>query len=177
MFSCSKEVNLITGLEVFQVASEETTSRPEALITACYSVALFSSSTARSIRKEALSKLRNLSDASLLHLPLTVQDPVKDARLLHQVHRDHGIRATLLAARVQLTHRPHYLAAESASTDFSLLDENPLLVLNCVGSVEITKAFCNDCIAASSSKLRAPMKWSLHSSIEDHPPYILVRLI
>jgi len=96
VFSCSKEVNLITDLDVFQVASEETTSRPEALITACYSVALFSSSTARSIRKEALSRLRNLSDASLLHLPLTVQDPVKDARLLlHQVHGDHVIRATL----------------------------------------------------------------------------------
>ena len=139
-------------------------------------VALFSSSSVRSFRKEALCKLRNISDASLLHLSLTVQDPVKDARLLHQVHRDHGIRATLLAARVQLTHGPPYLSAEAASTDFSLLDEKPLLALNCVGSVEITKAFCNDCIAASS-KLRAPMKWSLHSSIEDHSPYILVRLI
>ena len=78
--------------------------------------------------------------------------------------------------RVQLTHGPPYLSAEAASTDFSLLDEKPLLALNCVGSVEITKAFCNDCIAASS-KLRAPMKWALHSSTEDHLPYIHVRLI
>jgi len=140
-------------------------------------VALFSSSSMRTFRKEALCKLRNISDASLLHLSLTVQDPVKDARLLlHQVHGDHRIRATLLAARVQLTHGPPYLSAEAASTDFSLLDEKPLLALNCVGSVEITKAFCNDCIAASS-KLRAPMKWSLHSSTEDHLPYIHVRLI
>jgi len=69
-------------LDVFQVASEEMPSQSEALITACYSVALFSSSSVRSFRKEALCKLRNISDASLLHLSLTVQDPVKDARLL-----------------------------------------------------------------------------------------------
>jgi hypothetical protein len=175
-----REVNLIIGLDVFQIPSQET-SRAEALIAACDSTALFFSSTVGSFTKEALCKLRGVSDESLLHLSLTVRehDPVKDARRLLQVQGGHGIRATLLDARVQLTQGPLYLyfAAESARTNFSLLDQKPLLALNCVDSVEITKVSCTDCISAFLSKFRAPVKWSLHTSIEDLLSCMHVRLI
>uniref|UniRef100_A0A0E0MNV5 RRM domain-containing protein n=1 Tax=Oryza punctata TaxID=4537 RepID=A0A0E0MNV5_ORYPU len=123
-----------------------------------------------SFRKEAMGRLRKGSDASrmldqemstrLLHLACK-HDAVQCARLL--LEGGHGITASPVDARDQLTRTPLQVAAEShsarcvelllsknARTDLKLVDGRPLVALE---------------IALLSR--RAQVKWSLDNSIED----------
>lgn len=127
-------------------------------------------SAIRSFRKEALGRLRKGSDASrildqemstrLLHLACK-HDAVECARLL--LEGGHGITASPVDARDQLTRTPLHVAAEThsarcielllsknARTDFRLVDGRPLLALE---------------IALMSRRIQ--VQWSLDSSIED----------
>uniref|UniRef100_A0A0E0RJ06 RRM domain-containing protein n=1 Tax=Oryza rufipogon TaxID=4529 RepID=A0A0E0RJ06_ORYRU len=123
-----------------------------------------------SFRKEAMGRLRKGSDASrmldqemstrLLHLACK-HDAVQCARLL--LEGGHGITASPVDARDQLTRTPLQVAAEAhsarcielllsknARTDLKLVDGRPLVALE---------------IALLSR--RAQVKWSLDNSIED----------
>ncbi|KAF0887637.1 hypothetical protein E2562_002353 [Oryza meyeriana var. granulata] len=123
-----------------------------------------------SFRKEALGRLRKGSDASrmldqemstrLLHLACK-HDAVQCARLL--LEGGHGITASPVDARDQLTRTPLHVAAEAhsarcvelllsknARTDLKLVDGRPLLALD---------------IALSCRRVQ--VKWSLDNSIED----------
>uniref|UniRef100_A0A0E0MNN4 RRM domain-containing protein n=1 Tax=Oryza punctata TaxID=4537 RepID=A0A0E0MNN4_ORYPU len=123
-----------------------------------------------SFRKEAMGRLRKGSDASrmldqemstrLLHLACK-HDAVQCARLI--LEGGHGITASAVDARDQLTRTPLQVAAEShsarcvelllsknARTDLKLVDGRPLVALE---------------IALLSRS--AHVKWSLDNSIED----------